>query len=398
VALSFPRAYILAPVSLTRIAEAALAELEAEGLRRHPRQVDGPQRPRMVVDGRQVLCMCSNNYLGLASHPVLAAALREGLEVEGLGAGASRQISGNMSAHRRLEEALAGFVGQPSATLFATGYMANLGVLQALAGASDIIFSDELNHASLIDGARLSRARVVIYRHLDLDDLDAKLRAQRAEGRVALVVSESLFSMDGDQVELRELRQLVDRFDAGLVLDEAHALGVFGERGAGLARAAGITPDVTLGTLGKALGAQGAFAAAAGPVIDLVRNRARSFVFSTAPSPALAHAAYGALRLAAAADGQRTSLRRHWQRLRAGLGELGYRVGPGDSAIIPVLVGDAARTMALSGVLFERGVFVHGIRPPTVPVGASRLRLSPMATHTDADIAEVLSAFEEAGR
>jgi 8-amino-7-oxononanoate synthase len=385
-------------VSLIHIAEAALAELEADGLRRQPRQVEGPQRARMVVDGRQVLCMCSNNYLGLASHPVLAAALREGLEVEGLGAAASRQISGNMAGHRRLEHALAEFVGQPSATLFATGYMANLGVLQALACADDVIFSDELNHASLIDGARLSRARVVVYRHLDLEDLEAKLHAQRAHGRTALVVTESLFSMDGDQAPLRDLRQLSDRFDAGLVLDEAHAVGVFGARGAGLASAAGVMPDVTLGALGKALGTQGAFAAAAAPVIELVRNRARSFVFSTAPSPVLAHAAYAALRLAAAADGQRSALRRHWLRLRSGLAELGYRVAPGDSAIIPVLVGDSEPTMELSRALFERGVFVHGIRPPTVPAGTGRLRLSPMATHTDADIAEALAAFAEARR
>jgi 8-amino-7-oxononanoate synthase len=385
-------------VSLTRIAEAALLELEAEGLRRQPRQVDGPQRARMIVDGRQVLCMCSNNYLGLASHPILAAAMREGLELEGLGAGASRHIAGNMAAHRRLETALAAFVRQPAATLFASGYMANLGTLQALASSGDVIFSDELNHASLIDGARLSRANVVVYRHLDLEDLEAKLRAHRASGRTALLVTESLFSMDGDQAPLAELRRMADRFDAGLVVDEAHALGVFGTSGAGLASDAEVRPDVTLGTLGKAVGTQGAFAAGSTPVIELVRNRARSFVFSTAPSPVLAHAAYAALRLTAAADGQRETLRHHWRRLRVGLGEMGYRVLAGDSAIIPVLVGEPEPTMALSRALFERGVFVHGVRPPTVPAGTGRLRLSPMATHTDTDIAEALAAFTEARR
>jgi 8-amino-7-oxononanoate synthase len=350
----------------------------------------------MVVDGRQVLCMCSNNYLGLASHPMLAAAAREGLELEGLGAVGSRQISGNMAGHRLAEAALAEFVGQPSAALFATGYMANLGVLQALATAEDVIFSDELNHASLIDGARLSRARIVIYRHLDLQDLEAKLHELRPRGRTALIVSESLFSMDGDQAALPELRRLADRFETGLVLDEAHALGVFGPRGSGLASAIGVTPDVTLGTLGKALGTQGAFAAAAGPVVDLVRNRARSFVFSTAPSPAVTHAARTALRLTAAADAPRANLRRNWGRLRAGLAELGYQVLPGDSAIIPVMVGEAEPTMALSRTLFERGVFVHGVRPPTVPRGRGRLRLIPMATHTDSDISETLAAFAEA--
>jgi 8-amino-7-oxononanoate synthase len=352
----------------------------------------------MIVDGRQVLCMCSNNYLGLASHPLLAAAAREGLEQEGLGAGASRHISGNMSTHRRTEAAFATFVDQPAAALFSTGYMANLGTIQALATPEDIVFSDELNHASLIDGARLGRARTVIYRHLDLEDLESKLRSQRAAGRAALIVTESLFSMDGDSAPLAELRELAQRFDAGLIVDEAHALGVHGPKGAGLAREQGVLPDVTLGTLGKAFGAQGAFAAAAEPIVALIRNRARSFIFSTAPSPGLLHAAQAALRLVDHADGLRADLRCNWRRLRVGLGELGYQVLPGDSAIIPVLVGDPQPTMALSNMLFELGVFVHGIRPPTVPAGRGRLRLAPMATHSDADISEALAAFAEARR
>ena len=385
-------------MSLTRIAETVLADLESQGLLRRPREVSGPQRPRMVVDGQHVLCMCSNNYLGLAGHPVLASAIREGLEQEGSGSGASRQISGNMSAHRRAEAALAGFVGQEAAAFFSTGYTANIGALQGLATRDDVIFSDELNHASLIDGARLSRARVVIYRHADAQDLADKLAEHRTLGRHALIVTESLFSMDGDHAPLVDLLAIARRHDAALVVDEAHALGVDGPRGAGLCAQLGILPDVTIGTIGKSFGLQGAFVSAAAPVVDLVRNRARTFVFSTAPSPAVVHAAPAAVRLVAEAEGLRASLRRNFRRLRAGLAELGYEVLPGESAIIPVMIGDPEPTMATSQALFERGVFVHGVRPPTVPAGTGRLRLIPMATHTDAEISEALGAFAEVRR
>jgi 7-keto-8-aminopelargonate synthetase-like enzyme len=239
---------------------------------------------------------------------------------------------------------------------------------------------------------------VVVYRHADVADLSAKLARHRSEGRAALIVSESLFSMDGDEAPIRALSELARRYDAGFVLDEAHALGVLGPEGRGLAYAAGVLPDVVIGTLGKAFGCQGAFAAASENVSELVRNRARSFIFSTAPSPVLSAVALAALRLVREADPLRTRLRQHWTRLRHGLAELGYRVLPGDSAIVPVLIGEADPTMALSEALFERGVFVHGIRPPTVPRGQCRLRLVPMATHSDADIAEALSVFAEARR
>jgi 8-amino-7-oxononanoate synthase len=386
----------VASVSLESDAEAVLAALEARGQRRHPREISGPIRPRTIIDGRLTLCFCSNDYLGLAAHPALLQAARRALDEEGLGSGASRHISGNLAAHRVLERGLAEYTGHAAATLFATGYSANLGTLQALVGRDDLIFSDELNHASLIDGARLSRARVIIYRHLDLEDLAAKLAAHRHQGRAALVVSESLFSMDGDQAPLAELAALARRYDAGFVLDEAHALGVLGPEGRGLARGAGLLPDVTIGTLGKAFGCQGAFAAASHSVTELLRNRARSYIYSTAPSPVTSAAALGSLRLVREADQPRHSLRQHWTRLRHGLAELGFSVVPGDSAIIPVMIGDAEPTMALSEALFQRGVFVHGIRPPTVPRGQCRLRLVPMATHTDADVAEVLAAFAEA--
>jgi 8-amino-7-oxononanoate synthase len=346
-----------------------------------------------MVDGRSVLSLCSNNYLGLASHPLLVAALRRGLEEDGLGAGASRLISGSMRAHRDAEAALATFLGKPAAALFSSGYACNVGVIQALATRDDIIFSDALNHASLIDGARLSRAQVVVYEHGDLEDLRSKLKQHRASGHNALLVTESVFSMDGDQVPLAELGALAAEYQAGFVVDEAHAVGVYGPEGRGLAALQGVSPDVVIGTLGKALGGQGAFVAAAGPVIDLVRNRARSYVFSTAPSPALARAAVAAVRLVRDADALRDNLFRNFRRLRAGLSELGYQVLPGDSPIIPVMVGEPGPTMQLSRSLLEHGVFAHGIRPPTVPAGTGRLRVVPMATHSESDIEEALAAF-----
>jgi 8-amino-7-oxononanoate synthase len=382
-----------AAVSFLDRVHAALADLEAQGLRRQARPIDGPQGPRIVVDGRTVLCLCSNNYLGLSGHPALIGAARRGLDEEGAGAGASRLISGSMRAHRDAERALAAFVGQPAAVLFSTGYAGNVGTLQALAGRDDVIFSDALNHASLIDGARLSRARIVIYAHGDADDLERKLRAERHTGQGALVVTESLFSMDGDVPDLARLAELARAHDAGFVVDEAHAVGVLGPEGKGLCAARGVTPDVLIGTLGKAFGAQGAFTSAQPATIDLIRNRARSYVFSTAPSPALARAAELAVRLVRDADGLRAALARHAARLRSGLAELGHRIVPGESAIIPVMVGAPDATMRLSHALLERGVFAHGIRPPTVPPGTGRLRVVPMATHTNEDIEEALAAF-----
>lgn len=371
----------------------ALHDLETRGLRRRARDIDGPQGPRVWVDGRSALCLCSNNYLGLAGHPDIAAALAQGIREEGVGSGASRLISGSMRAHRDAEAALARFVGLQAAALFATGYACNLGVVQALATRDDVLFSDSLNHASLIDGARLSRAKIIVYEHGDAEDLERKLRAHRRDGRMALVLTESLFSMDGDIAPLADLARLAHDHDAGLLVDDAHALGVYGPAGRGLCAALGVVPDVLIGTLGKAFGAQGAFVAAAEPVVDLIRNRARSYIFSTAPAPGLARAAEVATGVVAAADDRRAQLIRHTQRLRAGLTELGFRVLPGESAIIPVVVGDSEPTMALSRALLARGVFAHGIRPPTVPVGTGRLRVVPMASHSDADIEEALAAF-----
>jgi 8-amino-7-oxononanoate synthase len=373
-----------------------LAELESAGLLRKPRSVEGRNGPTLRIGGREVIGLCSNNYLGLADDPRLEAAVVDALAEAGTGAGASRQISGTSSLHTAAEARLARFMGTPRALLFSTGYAANVGAVQALVGEGDAIFSDALNHASIIDGCRLSRARVHVYRHLDLDHLAALLSEQRARSRAALVISETLFSMDGDLASAAELRALSHRYDCGLVLDEAHALGVLGPQGRGVASRETVRADATIGTLGKAFGCSGAFVAGSTDLVALIENRARSFVFSTAPMPALAAAATTATDLVEAADERRAALLAHARELRTGLRSLGYRAGEGDTPIIPVHVGEPEATMALSAALLEQGVFVHGIRPPTVPLGTSRLRVTPMATHSGAHIAAALEAFESA--
>jgi len=375
----------------------ALSELEAAGLLRRPLRISGPQGPEVRIDGRPVLCFCSNNYLGLANHPTLVAASEAATHGEGVGAAASRLITGTMDAHRDAEVAYADFVGTPAAVLFSTGYAANVGTVQALAGPGDVVFSDTLNHASLIDGCRLSRAKVYVYAHRDAEHLESLLREHRLRSRRALIVTDSLFSMDGTTAPLRDLEVLARRFDAGLLVDEAHALGVFGPSGRGLAAAQGVEPDVLVGTLGKSFGVAGAFVAASEEVVSLIRNRARSFVYSTAPPPLLARAAIAALTLVRGADAARESLLSHADKLRSELRLLGFEVPDGDSQILPVLIGENDRTMRLSAKLLEQGIFVQGIRPPTVPEGTARLRLTAMATHRPEHIDRAIDAFASLG-
>jgi 8-amino-7-oxononanoate synthase len=371
----------------------ALYELESAGLLRRPLRISGPQGPEVEIDGHRVLCFCSNNYLGLANHPAIVAASEASGREDGVGAAASRLITGTMEAHRDAEIAFADFVRAPAAALFSTGYAANVGTIQALVGPRDAVFSDSLNHASLIDGCRLSRAGVHVYSHRDIDHLESLLREHRPRARRALLVTDSLFSMDGVTAPLRDLATLARSFDAGLLVDEAHALGVFGPSGRGLSAAQGVDPDIVVGTLGKSFGVAGAFVAASKEVVSLIRNRARSFVYSTAPPPMLARAAIAALGLVREADGARTALLAHADTLRSELRALGFDVPDGNSQILPVFTGDNDRTMQLSAKLLARGVFVQGIRPPTVPEGTARLRLTPMATHRPEHIERAIDAF-----
>jgi len=366
----------------------------AQGLQRSLRPVDGPQDTRVVVDGRSVLCLCSNNYLGLANHPAVIEAAIAASHQYGVGSGASRLISGSMRAHHDLEERLAAFKSAAACLLFTSGYHANLGVIASLVSEGDAVFSDALNHASVIDGCRLARAAVHVYPHLDLDALEARLRGAPARRR--LVVTESVFSMDGDAAPLGAICDLAERYDAMVMVDEAHATGVLGPGGAGLVEALALQDRATvqMGTLGKALGTFGAYVAGSRALIDFLTNRARTFIFTTALPPPIVAAAGAALTIVQCEPERRRAVRRNAERLRRGLRGLGYEVlGDDDGHILPVMVGEAETTMALSAALLGEGVFAHGIRPPTVPEGTARIRATVMATHTDADIDQAIAAF-----
>lgn len=356
-----------------------LEELRDRGLYRRLRLISGPQGPRVLLNGRPVLLLCSNNYLGLADHPKVRGAAAEAAMRWGAGAGASRLVSGNMEPHRRLESQLAEFKGYEAALLFGSGYLANSGVIAALAGSGQVVFSDELNHASIVDGCRLSRAETFVYRHGDLEHLAWGL--EQADGRGALIASDGVFSMDGDVAPLPELLELARRHDCRLMVDEAHATGALGRDGRGAVAAAGLSGevDIVVGTLGKALGSYGAYVCANAETVDLLLNTARPFIFSTAPPPPSVAAASAALELISPHRVER--LQANADRFRSALAAEGLEAGRSRTQIIPIEVGEAEPTMALCERLLERGVFAQGIRPPTVPAGSSRLRLTVMATH-----------------
>ncbi len=362
------------------------------------RPVDGPQDTHVTVEGKRVLALCSNNYLGLANHPALIEAATRAARDLGIGSGASRLISGSMRIHHELEERLAELKGTARALLFTSGYHANLGTIASMVGPGDAVFSDELNHASLIDGCRLSRSTVNVYAHGDVADLDRQLQTSRAPRK--LIVTDSIFSMDGDAAPLVEICDAAERHGAMVMVDEAHATGVLGEHGGGLTEHLGVKSRIAIqmGTLGKALGAFGAYVAAADDIVDHLVNRARPFIYTTALPPSIVAAAVAALDLVRTEPWRRDVVRANARRLNRGLRAVGYDVpGADDSHILPVLVGDADETMALSRNLLDHGIFAHGIRPPTVPVGTSRIRATVMATHSDADIDAAVEAFRRAG-
>ncbi|MGE5281194.1 MAG: 8-amino-7-oxononanoate synthase [Chloroflexota bacterium] len=365
---------------MTDIAE-RLEELRDSGLHRRLRLVEGPQGPRVTLDGGPVLLLCSNDYLGLAGHPRVRAATAEAAMRWGAGAGASRLIAGNMQPHRALEERLAAFKGYEAALLFGSGYLANVGTISALAGRGEVVFSDALNHASIIDGCRLSRAETFVYRHGDVEHLAWGLR--ETGGRAALIVSDGLFSMDGDVAPLPELLELARRHGCRLMVDEAHATGALGPGGRGSVAAAGLSGevDVVIGTLGKALGSYGAYVCAGRELTDYLLNTARTFVFSTALPPPTVAAAQAALELLEERPDRVERLAGNAATLRRALAAEGLPVGDSANQIVPVAVGEATRAMKLCERALERGVFAQGIRPPTVPPGSSRLRFTVMATH-----------------
>ena len=375
-----------------------LDELRERGLHRRLRMISGPQGPRVLLDGRPVLLLCSNNYLGLADHPRVREAAAEAAMRWGAGAGASRLISGNMKLHRRLEERLAAFKDQEAALLFGSGYLANIGAIAALARNGEVVFSDQLNHASIIDGCRLSRAETFAYRHADLDHLEWGLR--KAEGRGSLIVSDGVFSMDGDVAPIEGLVRLAHRYDCRLMVDEAHATGAIGPGGRGSVAAAGLSDqvDVVVGTLGKALGSYGAYICGSRVLVDYLINVARPFIFSTAPPPPSVAAAEAALEVLMSNPHRVERLGANAKVMREALLAEGLPLAPSETQIVPVMVGDPEVTVQLSELALERGVFAQGIRPPTVPEGTSRLRLATMATHRGSELVRAAKVIGDAAR
>lgn len=380
----------------------ALAEeleaLRAADLYRAPRVFEGRADRVVVKDGREFLCLASNNYLGLTTDEAVIRAASEATLRYGTGSGASRLVSGTMELHVRLEEELASFEETGDALLFGSGFAANLGAITALVGPEDVIYTDRLNHASIIDGCRLSKARLEIYAHANAEDLGNRLaRNARNPGRRRLIVTDGVFSMDGDLAPLPEILELAEAHDAWVLVDDAHASGVVGPHGAGTADHFGLASPrlIRLGTLSKALGGEGGFVAGPAELIDYLRHKARPFVFSTAPSPATAATALKALEIVRTEPHRRERLRANAERLRGGLRALGYTVLDGMTPILPVMVGEPGRAVEFSKALEDRGVLAPAIRPPTVPKGTSRLRVTAMATHTDSDIDRALRAFRE---
>lgn len=357
--------------------------------------------PRTAVDGEEMLVLCSNDYLGLASHDALADAAAEAAREYGTGAGASRLVSGNLEPHRALEDAMAELKGTEAALAFSSGYAANVGTIAALVGDEDVVVSDALNHASIVDGCRSSGADVAVYDHADHEDLEKTLAEVAPVARRTLVVTDSVFSMDGDVAPLDAVCDAAEAHDALVMIDEAHATGVLGPGGSGevAAQAVGDRVDVQLATCSKALGSQGGVVCADADVVDLLVNEARSFVYSTGLSPVDAAVADRAVRLVRGDEGseRRARLFDNVERLADGLGDAGFEVPDVMTQILPVIVGDPDDAVALDAALERRGVFAAAIRPPTVPEGTSRIRVSATASHTPEQIDEAVEAFVAAG-
>ncbi len=378
-----------------------LEALREQGLFRSMRLLQGEQSHRVILDGREVLLLCSNNYLGLADHPTLKEAAIQAVERYGTGSGASRLVSGNMELHEALEARVAAFKGTAAALVFNSGYAANTGIIPALVGRGDVIFSDRLNHASIVDGALLSRARFVRYPHNDLTALRRLLADTEPPGR-RLIVTDGVFSMDGDLARLAELVAVKHEFGAMLMVDDAHGTGVLGETGRGSAELFNVMAeiDIQMGTFGKALGSFGAYVAASREIVDYLVNRSRSFIFSTSLPPAVLASSLAALDLVNLAEGSslRKKLADNVTFFRSALQNSGFNTMGSESQIIPVLVGEAGPAMEFSGQLLAEGIFVQGIRPPTVPPGSCRLRCTVMATHTKEDLAWAAETIVRIGK
>lgn len=376
-----------------------LRRLREEGLYRVMKRIEGSQGPRVMLDGREVMLLCSNNYLGLANHPILKEAAVRAIEKYGVGSGASRLVSGTMELHEALERRIAVFKGTERALVFNSGYAANTGVIPALAERGDVIFCDRLNHASIVDGCLLSRARLVRYPHKDMPSL-RRLLSEHG-GRRRIIVTDGVFSMDGDIAPLLELVAIKDEYGALLMVDDAHGTGVLGASGKGTAEHFGIMSgvDIHMGTLGKALGCFGAYVAASEEIIACLVNRARTFIFSTSLPPSVIASSLAAIEIVDSDEGAnlRRRLAKHSDLMRASFRTAGFDTLESESQIIPLLVGGAEKTMEFSGALLDAGLYIQGIRPPTVPVGGSRLRCTLMATHGEDDIEKAVDTIVKIG-
>ncbi len=377
-----------------------LGEIRDAGLWRELREIESAQSASIKFGGREFINFSSNDYLGLAGHPALAQAAREAIEQFGIGSGASRLICGSLQPHHELELALAKWQGTEAALVFSTGFAAAQGVLTSLLGRGDVVILDKKAHASMIDGAKLSGATLRFFRHNDLENLEKLLQWAAGRGGRVLVASESVFSMDGDHAPLAGIVELKERYGAWLMLDEAHAIGLYGPLGQGLAAAGGLGEriEIRMGTLGKAVGAAGGFICGSRRLTELLVNKARSFIFSTAPSPAVSAAARAGVELTQGAEGQ--SLRSQlWQRvdeLRRAAGSLGWETPAEPSAILPLIVGEEVKAVATMDQLREAGFFIPAIRYPTVPRNEARLRVTLTANHTAEDIQQLLDALGQA--
>jgi len=375
-----------------------LAGIEADGLYKRERLIEGPQGGRIRVAGREMVNLCANNYLGLADHPDVIAAAREALETYGFGMASVRFICGAQDQHRALEREIAAHLDQEDAILFAACFDANGGVFEPLLDENDAIISDALNHASIIDGVRLCKAQRYRYANSDMDELETRLK-EAAGARFRLIVTDGVFSMDGHVARLADIRALADRYDALVMVDDCHATGHLGPHGKGAPALTGARVDIVTGTFGKTLGgAMGGFVAAAQPVVDLLRQRARPYLFSNSLSPPVVAGSRKALEIAHGADDLRARLTSHARRFRDGLARAGFTLIDGETPIIPVMTGEARAAQELAAALDKRGVYVAGFFYPVVPKGRARIRTQMSAALSEADVDFAIGAFEDAGR
>ncbi|MBR9883649.1 MAG: 8-amino-7-oxononanoate synthase [Oceanospirillales bacterium] len=379
--------------------ETELAERRAAHLYRRRRLLESPQGPEIVVDGVRGLAFCSNDYLGLANHPALKQALIDGAERFGVGGGASHLVMGHSSAHHQLEEALAEWTGRPRALLFSTGYMANMGAINALIDKRDAVFQDRLNHASLLDGGLLSGARFQRYLHNDVTSLEQRLA--RTDARRKLVVTDGVFSMDGDIADLPALSAVTRQAGGWLMVDDAHGFGCLGPQGGGCVEHFGLGIDevpVLVGTLGKAFGTAGAFVAGSEALIETLIQHARSYIYTTSMPPAVAWATLSSLKLVRDESWRRDKLNMLIALFRQGASALGFELMDSPTPIQPILIGEASEALRISQALEDEGIFIGAIRPPTVPAGSSRLRVTFSASHSEEHVLRLLDALERVGR